>query len=334
MPLYSNILQAHHEGDDGAKGPTKALQQTPSASLKLLQNHLLSKKRGKQAPSHLNKKIATDKSILQGSLPQRSEFDWDPEDEYDPMTPSSYELLQLEYVKTEERRLAARRSGHKIDLSILDALDRLDENDDTPETKNRSSRGTAIAPPPKLHSTNSDPVQGLPEQPKTVQTSQTPGDKSDGMSAAAKIMAKMGYKSGQGLGKDKQGMSEPLEVEASGTTICRVAHKQRTPPPVAADATRILLLQNMVGPGEVDDDLEAETKEECTKYGEVIKCLIYEIPNKRVPDDEAVRIFVEFKDVASTRKAISDLNGRYFGGRVVKATSYEESKFNKYELAP
>ena len=35
--------------------------------------------------------------------------------------------------------------------------------------------------------------------------------------------------------------------------------------------------QNMVGPGEVDDDLQPEVTEECSKYGEVVKCLVYEV---------------------------------------------------------
>lgn len=33
----------------------------------------------------------------------------------------------------------------------------------------------------------------------------------------------------------------------------------------------------MVGPGEVDAELEPETAEECAKYGKVIKCVIYEV---------------------------------------------------------
>ena len=37
----------------------------------------------------------------------------------------------------------------------------------------------------------------------------------------------------------------------------------------------------MVGPGEVDKDLEPETAEECTKYGKVIKCVIFEV-NKAI----------------------------------------------------
>jgi splicing factor 45 len=61
------------------------------------------------------------------------------------------------------------------------------------------------------------------------------------------------------------------------------------------------LLQNMVGPGEVDDDLEPEVKYECnTKYGEVVRVVIFEQPN--VPSDEAVRIFVEVRRIESAIK--------------------------------
>jgi len=33
----------------------------------------------------------------------------------------------------------------------------------------------------------------------------------------------------------------------------------------------------MVGPGEVDDDLQPEVVEECNKYGDVGKVIIYEV---------------------------------------------------------
>ena len=33
----------------------------------------------------------------------------------------------------------------------------------------------------------------------------------------------------------------------------------------------------MVGPGEVDDELEGETSSECERFGPVRRCLIYEI---------------------------------------------------------
>lgn len=37
----------------------------------------------------------------------------------------------------------------------------------------------------------------------------------------------------------------------------------------------------MVGPGEVDDDLEPETAEECSKYGAVDKCVIFEVIQRK-----------------------------------------------------
>uniref|UniRef100_A0A672K9N7 Splicing factor 45-like n=1 Tax=Sinocyclocheilus grahami TaxID=75366 RepID=A0A672K9N7_SINGR len=64
--------------------------------------------------------------------------------------------------------------------------------------------------------------------------------------------------------------------------------------------TKVVLLRNMVGRGEVDEDLEAETKEECEKYGKVIKCVIFEIAG--VCDEDAVRIFLEFERVESAIK--------------------------------
>lgn len=33
----------------------------------------------------------------------------------------------------------------------------------------------------------------------------------------------------------------------------------------------------MVGPGEVDEELQPEVVEECNKYGEVAKVVIYEV---------------------------------------------------------
>jgi splicing factor 45 len=57
----------------------------------------------------------------------------------------------------------------------------------------------------------------------------------------------------------------------------------------------------MVGPGEVDEDLEPEVKDECnTKYGDVVKVTIRELPN--VIPEETVQIYVEFKRIESAIK--------------------------------
>ncbi|VDK54055.1 unnamed protein product, partial [Anisakis simplex] len=173
-----------------------------------------------------------------------------------------------------------------------------------------------------------------------------------GMGVAANIMTKFGYKEGAGLGRTGQGMSTALKVERLGKNAGVIVneHEQNLraaaaaatisgvpsppefvapelPPPVGVphpvnappvthqpaanmtealkNATRILMLQNMVGADEIDDRLEPEVKDEMKKYGQVTKLL-------NVSDEEAVRIFIEFTNVAQAIKAFVDLNGRYF----------------------
>lgn len=180
-----------------------------------------------------------------------------------------------------------------------------------------------------------------------------------GGTVAHKIMQKYGFRDGQGLGKHEQGLSTALSVEKTSkrggkiiigdSTEKTSGSSQNVDVPhgsISADAskkneinplteilkcpTKVVLLRNMVGRGEVDEDLEAETKEECEKYGKVTKCVIFEISG--VSEEEAVRIFLEFERVESAIKAVVDLNGRYFGGRVVKACFYNLDRFRVLDL--
>ncbi len=66
--------------------------------------------------------------------------------------------------------------------------------------------------------------------------------------------------------------------------------------------TRVVLLRNMVGPGEVDPDLEDEVANECSKYGQVQSVMIFEVTTAGYPDDQAVRIFVEFQRMEQATK--------------------------------
>lgn len=58
------------------------------------------------------------------------------------------------------------------------------------------------------------------------------------------------------------------------------------------------------------------------------------MPRGQVPEHKAVRIFVKFFDVESAKRAIQDLNGRFFGGRAVSASFYDTRRFDKLDLAP
>lgn len=249
--------------------------------------------------------------------------DWDLTLEYDPLWPNDYEKIMKERKEKREREKEQerakeleereRRRRERFERTVppnrslgLDYDDDDDDEEVANESKPRANVGAAIAPPPSL-------IENVT---------------SGGISVAAKIMAKMGYKEGQGLGKEEQGMSTALLVEKTSKRGGKIIHEKDAPlmpppppPPPALqipnanscdspgesiteimkNPSKVVLLRNMVGPGEVDDDLEPETKEECSKYGEVVKCLIFEIKGS-VSEEEAVRIFIEFKRVESAIK--------------------------------
>lgn len=101
------------------------------------------------------------------------------------------------------------------------------------EERTPSSRGiiggAAIAPPPSLQESSELP----PPAPRSSQQSSSSGMGYATSSVAAKIMAKYGFKEGQGLGKKEQGMSVALQVEKTSKRGGRIVgeREQLMPPP-------------------------------------------------------------------------------------------------------
>ena len=96
----------------------------------------------------------------------------------------------------------------------------------------------------------------------------------------------------------------------------------------------VVVLRNMVGPEDVDEELQEEIEEECGKYGEVERVIIYQ--EKQGEEEDApiiVKIFVEFKHSASTKKAKDALHNRFFGGRVVVAQIYDQELYENQDLS-
>ena len=109
---------------------------------------------------------------------------------------------------------------------------------------------------------------------------------------------------------------------------------QRALPPEAGAPTRVILLRNVVGPGEVDDSLDAEVGVECSTHGAGASVLIFEVTQPGFPPEEAVRIFVEFEAQEPAAAALRDMHGRFFGGRVVRGRFFDERLYAANDLAP
>lgn len=118
-----------------------------------------------------------------------------------------------------------------------------------------------------------------------------------------------------------------------------------------APSSRVMLLLNMVTPEELynDDDYNdiiEDINEECSKYGEIEGVRIPRpVPkskkwesteaaaataerNKRTDDEAGVgRVYVMYKDVESTKKAMNAIGGRQFAGRTILVANVPEEEF-------
>ncbi|XP_011305405.1 poly(U)-binding-splicing factor half pint [Fopius arisanus] len=99
--------------------------------------------------------------------------------------------------------------------------------------------------------------------------------------------------------------------------------------------SRVVILRNMVAPEDVDESLEEEIQDECSKFGVVDRVVIY---NERQSEDDEdaeviVKIFVEFSQMSEAERARDSLNGRYFGGRLVKGELYDQALFDHHDYS-
>ncbi|XP_035731072.1 poly(U)-binding-splicing factor half pint-like isoform X1 [Vespa mandarinia] len=99
--------------------------------------------------------------------------------------------------------------------------------------------------------------------------------------------------------------------------------------------SRVVILRNMVAPEDIDESLKEEIQDECSKFGVVERVIIY---NERQSEDDEdaeviVKIFVEFSQMSEAERARDSLNGRYFGGRLVKGELYDQALFDNSDFS-
>ena len=287
------------------------------------------------------------------------------ENEYDPMVPNDFnQLVEAQTERKKAAREEAREREEETRAERRRERSRREEERELEEEERKRQRTAAIAPPTALLQADARKLA----EPTVEGPSQ--GGFGGGLSAAARMMEKMGYKKGGGLGRQQQGRATALQVENTWRGGGRIVDKaaetpkeepvflepsmpppqpqgemsvlppgNQPPPPeptpiteLLKNPTKCLLLKNMVGLEGVDNELEGEVREEMAKYGEVVKVLIYQMPQP-CPDYEAVRVFVEFAKVDQAIKAVVDLNGRFFAGRTVRAGFYDVEAFARFDLA-
>jgi len=159
------------------------------------------------------------------------------------------------------------------------------------------------------------------------------------------MLEKTGWKMGQGLGKHGQGMTTPLiakkttsntavivnsSVEMTAMMPAEIVWRKQVEQYYNMPPTRILVLLNMVSPKEIDDTLRDEVIDESQNYGKVMNCIIYQL--NEVPEEQAVRIFVEYEKKEGATLAFAHLHGRFFGGRQTTAKFYDEKSYGSMKL--
>lgn len=79
--------------------------------------------------------------------------------------------------------------------------------------------------------------------------------------------------------------------------------------------SKVVILRNMVGPEDVDETLQEEIQDECSKYGAVEKVIIYKEKQTDNDDDDfddvIVKIFVEFSMTSGKLCKMSFRKGIY-----------------------
>uniref|UniRef100_A0A0G4ICG1 G-patch domain-containing protein n=1 Tax=Chromera velia CCMP2878 TaxID=1169474 RepID=A0A0G4ICG1_9ALVE len=284
--------------------------------------------------------------------------------EYDPMRPNEYEIVIRERVRRRQQEENERRQQEELERFRREREEAranappssaLDVSGEEAWKRRAMLSGAASPPAPSGVPAVATPGSGLgfSDAPSPPSASTGPGagsmDVDPKKPFASRYMEKMGWQAGQGLGRERQGMTAPLVARKTDKRSGVIVQGQDrfVGPGAAANAeaskrprsvqfnrppTRVVLLLNMVGKEEVDEELKEEVQEEGIKFGNLLSVKIHVAA--AVSDDRAVRIFLEYESKDMAIKALMAFEGRFFGGRSVKARFFSDERYAQNILEP
>ncbi|KAA1100933.1 hypothetical protein PGT21_001930 [Puccinia graminis f. sp. tritici] len=219
-----------------------------------------------------------------------------------------------------------------------------------------STSGTARAP----HALPQSNQESAPLGPTTEAPNKAPGQPD----FARRLMDKYGWKEGQGLGANESGRTSILTVAAGSSGPGGNKKRKENPGDSAmagptgphkigsmakgrgvviddaksqrdleekiryGEPTRIVYLTNVVAVDEVDDELATEIAEEARKHGIVERCFVRIVQREQIDDpSEKVRVFILYSGLVGAWKAVKTFDGRFFGGRNIRARFFSENSF-------
>ena len=179
------------------------------------------------------------------------------------------------------------------------------------------------------------PSSAVVAQETTAAASEATAQQASGESSSEEDGGEAGGESGRATKRARRtgGRNQPakrptgLDADSENVSISGAAQRAMLMQKLARkmsnrEASNVIVLRDMVEPADVDDVLEGEIRQECAKFGAVVRVVVHVTVS---PD--AVSIIVAFRTREGADRAIGALNGRYFAGNTVRAEKYDETLF-------
>ncbi|KAF8982975.1 hypothetical protein BGZ46_000255 [Entomortierella lignicola] len=190
--------------------------------------------------------------------------------------------------------------------------------------------GAVTVPTPAQSRTTPTSTSQVPVNPAMIAKAQATA-----ASTAQRLVA-MGHSSG--LNGDRESVASEENMSISGNqrymVMQSLARSGGIVPPASATVQpevvaqpTVVRLQYNATPDDIDDQLEEEFSEECSKYGPVVKVQLLPLT------DGLLRIFIQFMSPVDARSAAAQLHGRQFDGKTIQASLYDTAEFTAGRLA-